>query len=72
MATESKTVYEVHLVEGIDDVPATVTSGLVDFYDSGVWVRRDDGARDFFPYERITHIRERPGEGDELDDLEFQ
>ncbi|MFB6183996.1 MAG: hypothetical protein ABEI96_05520 [Haloarculaceae archaeon] len=58
-ATRTEAVYEIHLVEGTGDVPATVTTERLDYYDSGVWTALDEsGTREFFPYHRITFIRE--------------
>ncbi|MDG5775829.1 hypothetical protein VB773_17430 [Haloarculaceae archaeon H-GB2-1] len=56
----SDRVYEIHLTEGVADVPAKVTSPRLEFYDSGVWADNDDETRDFFPYHRIEFIREKP------------
>lgn len=54
--------YEVHLTSdatGSAGVESPVRTDRLDFYDSGVWAHTDDG-RDFFPYEHVQVIRERP------------
>lgn len=54
------TVYQVYLLEDDPDagVESPVTGHRLDFFDSGVWVEVEDG-RDFFPYERVSVVRER-------------
>jgi hypothetical protein len=53
--------YELYLTDeaadAFDAMPIAVDA--VEYYDSGVWVTHADG-RDFFPYERVVRIRERP------------
>lgn len=64
MATnEQNTVYEVYLLEDDSgaDVESPVRGQRLDFFDSGVWVERESG-RDFFPYERVQVVRERPAD----------
>jgi hypothetical protein len=54
--------YEVHLQsELVDelDIDSPVETERIDYYDSGLWVRREEG-RDFFPYHYVLTIRERP------------
>jgi hypothetical protein len=54
--------YEVHLTSdatGSVGVEPPVRTDRLDFYDSGVWAHTADG-RDFFPYEHVQVIRERP------------
>ena len=54
--------YAVYLREGETagpDVTSPVETSHIDFYDTGIWVTRDDGGRDFFPWERVDMIREQ-------------
>lgn len=55
------TVYEVHLREDDPEagVESPVTGHKLDFFDSGVWVEREN-ERDFFPYETVVVVKERP------------
>jgi hypothetical protein len=53
-------IYEVHLTA--DEPP--IESQYADFYDSGVWVDRDDG-REFYPYERVAKVKEVPADGND-------
>jgi hypothetical protein len=65
------TVYQVYLLE--DDpnagVESPVTGRRLDFFDSGVWVECED-SRDFFPYERVSVVRERAAEEGDLENEE--
>ncbi|MFC4552666.1 MULTISPECIES: hypothetical protein [Halorussus] len=74
----TETVYHVYLVRtgeqgnrvrgGEREVTSPVEGYELDFYDSGVWLTREQG-RNFFPYEQIRTIREHPAvsEDDEAD-----
>lgn len=55
--------YEVHLrTAELPDVGMTspVETDRLDFYDTGIWVVREDGGRVFFPWDRVEMIREVP------------
>lgn len=59
-----ETMYQVYLHEDDPDagVESPVTGNRVDFFDSGVWIQRAEHNRDFFPYEMVTVVRERPAD----------
>lgn len=57
----AKPMYVVYLRE--TDIPGVEISSPVEtdrleFYDTGIWAAREDGGRDFFPWERVALIRE--------------
>lgn len=54
--------YEVHLTD-VPNVPKHVETDEIRYYDSGIWVATDDG-RTFFPWGRVTMIREPAGDGE--------
>ena len=67
------TEYDIYLVptrnredrnQEAEDRPivSPVSGQQIDFYDSGVWLTRENG-RNFFPYEQIRTITEHTGEG---------
>lgn len=68
---QNDTVYQVYLLE--DDPDAGVESPVIgtrlDFFDSGVWIECDSG-RDFFPYEQVRVVRERPAADVETETIE--
>lgn len=41
-------------------VTSPVETDRLDYYDTGIWVTRDDGGRVFFPWDRVDMIREVP------------
>ena len=53
--------YAVYLREtdfpGVE-VSSPVETDRLEFYDTGIWATREDGGRDFFPWERVALIRE--------------
>lgn len=52
--------YRVRLTAAASDGDGgTVETERIDYYDSGIWVTVG-GGRDFYPYERIAVIEERP------------
>jgi hypothetical protein len=54
--------YRVRLTAATSDGDGgSIETERIDYYDSGVWVTVDTG-RDFYPYERIAVIEERPAE----------
>lgn len=63
MAQPSTTqVYEVYLAADVADelgVETPVETEHIDYYDAGIWVTTDSG-REFYPYEHVLTIRERP------------
>ncbi|UPV74567.1 hypothetical protein M0R89_00510 [Halorussus limi] len=72
----SESVYSVYLVQrpgeqgGKREVTSPVRGHELKFYDSGVWLDREEG-RNFFPYDQIRTIREHPEDrGDERADDE--
>ena len=61
--TTTAPTYEVHLrTAELPDAGITspVETDRLDFYDTGIWVSREDGHRDFFPWDRVDLIREVP------------
>jgi hypothetical protein len=62
-----ESTYSVYLVQhrgeqgGKRQVTSPVEGHRLEFYDTGVWLDRETG-RNFFPYEQIRTIRERPTE----------
>ncbi|WP_202935091.1 hypothetical protein [Halorussus amylolyticus] len=62
----SSHTYSVYLVQhpgsqgGERQVTSPVSGSALDFYESGVWLTREEG-KNFFPYEQIRTIREHPG-----------
>ncbi|WP_202932597.1 hypothetical protein [Halorussus salinus] len=64
-----ESIYSVYLVkrhgerDGEQGGKRVVTSPVqgheLEFYDTGVWLNREEG-RNFFPYEQIRTIREHP------------
>lgn len=49
-------------------IVSPVTGHELDFYDSGVWLKREHG-RNFFPYNQIRTIKEHSsGEGPDRDE----
>ena len=57
--------YEVHLKADVADelgVGSPIGTEHVDFYDSGLWVA-GEGGRDFYPYDNVLTIHERPAPG---------
>lgn len=58
----SPSTYSVYLVErgesgGEREITSPVEGYELQFYDTGVWLERENG-RNFFPYEQIRTIRE--------------
>jgi hypothetical protein len=63
-------LYAVYLRESISselDVESPIETDYIDFYDSGIWVARDEG-RAFYPYEHVLTIHEGEGTEDEPED----
>ena len=73
------TTYRIHLREESpdEDVKSPLTTDRIDYYDSGIWVHREED-RLFLPYHQIQLIREgaeseeeseAPEESDESDEM---
>ena len=73
------TTYRIHLREESpsEDVTSPLTTSRIDYYDSGIWVHREED-RLFLPYHQIQLIREgteseeesnASEESDEYDDI---
>lgn len=66
--TTSAPTYEVHLrTAELPDTGMTspVETDRIDFYDTGIWVTREDNERVFFPWDRVDMIREVPAAPEE-------
>jgi hypothetical protein len=62
--------YHVHLKADVAEklgVDSPVETEQIDYYDSGLWVARGEG-RDFYPYDTVLTIRERPAQETETED----
>jgi hypothetical protein len=62
--------YHVHLKANVAEelgVDSPVETERIDYYDSGLWVSRDEG-RDFYPYENVLTVHERPASGETVTD----
>jgi hypothetical protein len=63
-------LYAVYLRESISselDVESPIETDYIDFYDSGIWVARDEG-RAFYPYQHVLTIHEGEAAADESED----